>query len=179
MKKSVKVTISAVIYVLAIAALSALFILLGPSQNTAPAADELPAYTAARIENPLYSDVSGWNCEEQNGETRYTAPDGTAYFVVKRAAAYQKDLAEYVRANLRSITAERTEFLSELSVGEITGRETYVFTYADYGIAPTQYRKVYFFNIDGRTYGAMGAAESREALERIDFDAIVADFTYE
>lgn len=178
MKKSVKVTICAVIYVLAIAALSALFILLGPSQNTSAAADEFPAYTAAQIENPLYSDLSGWAYEAQNGETRYTAPDGTAYFVVKRAAAYQKDLAEYVRANLRSITAERTEFLSELSVGEIAGRETYVFRYADYGIVPTQYRKVYFFNIDGRTYGAMGAAASPEALEQIDFDAIVANYDF-
>lgn len=179
LKKSVKVAICAAIYIAAIAAMSVLFVLVGQNQTAAPAPDEFPAYTAAMASEPIYSSLAGWDSSEINGERLYTAPVGDVHFVVKRATAYQKELAAYAQANVRSVRAEETEFLSGLSVGEIGGRETYIFEYADFELQPAQYRKVYFFNIGKHTYGAMGAAGSREMLEQIDFDAIVANFDFE
>lgn len=180
MKKSGKAALCAVIYIAAIAAVSVLFVSIGRNQSTAAAPEELPIYTAGVLNpEPVYTTVSGWVLSGQNGEQIYTAPDGSVRFIVKRAAAYQKDLAAYAQANVRSIEAEDTAFTIPLSSGEIGGRETYIFAYTDFETTPAQYRRVYFFNAGKHTYGAMGVAESREALATADFDAIVAGFEFE
>lgn len=181
MKKSGKIALCAAIYVAAIAAMSVLFVWAGQDlSDAAPAPENIPHYTSvAPEEGTRYASTGGWALTEQNGEQIYTAPDGDVRFVIKRATAYQKDLAAYAHANVRSVQAENTEIFIPLCLGEIGGRETYIFAYADLGFSPTQYRQVYLFNIGRHTYGAMGVAESREVLESADFDEIVAGFEFE
>lgn len=181
MKKSGKIALCAAIYVAAIAAMSVLFVWAGQDlSDAAPAPENIPHYTSvAPEEGTRYASTGGWALTEQNGEQIYTAPDGDVRFVIKRATAYQKDLAAYAHANVRSVQAENTEIFIPLCVGEIGGRETYIFAYADLGFSPTQYRQVYLFNIGRHTYGAMGVAESREVLESAGFDEIVAGFEFE
>lgn len=181
MKKSGKFALCATIYVAAIAAMSVLFVWVGQDlSDTGPAPENMPHYTSvAPEEGTRYASTGGWTLTEQNGKQIYTAPDGDTCLVVKRVTAYQKDLAAYAHANVRSVQAENTEVFTPLSVGEIGGRETYIFAYADLGFSPTQYRQVYLFNIGRHTYGAMGVTESREALASAGFDEIVAGFEFE
>lgn len=181
MKKSGKVALCAAIYVAAIAAMSVLFVWAGQDLSGAgPAPENIPHYTSVAPEEGMhYTSTVGWALTEQNGEQIYTAPDGATCLAVKRATAYQKDLAAYAHANVRSVQAENTEVFTPLAVGEIGGRETYIFAYADFGFSPTQYRQVYLFNIGRHTYGVMGVAPSREALARAGFDEIVAGFEFE
>lgn len=180
LKKSGKIALCTAIYAAAIAAMSVLFVWAGQNRSEAvPAPEDIPGYTAvASEEGGRYASTEGWTLAEQNGERIYTAPDGDVRFVVKRATAYQKDLAAYAHANVRSVQDENTEIFTPLSVGEIGDRETYIFAYADLGLSPTQYRQVYLFNIGRHTYGAMGVAKSPEALEDAGFDKIVAGFQF-
>ncbi len=160
--------------------MSVLFVWAGQNlSDSGPAPENIPHYTSVVPEEGIrYASTEGWTLTEQNGEQIFTAPDGDVRLSVKRATAYQKDLAAYAHANVRSVQAENTELFTPLSVGEIGGRETYIFAYADFGFSPTQYRQVYLFNIGRDTYGVMGVAPSREALAGAGFDEIVAGFEF-
>ena len=177
MKKQFKLVFCAAAYLAAIAGLSALFISYGPI-GTAPGSTgggEIPDYhPVSAVYREELSDLNHWTADP--GQGGYLSPDGTARFFVTQALAYQEDLAAYAQSNTGSIEMEKVEVLSGLSRGVIGGRETYVYEYADLGQNPVQYRKIYLFNADGRTYGAMGVSHSREALARIDFDSIVAQY---
>lgn len=177
MKKSGKIALCTSIYAAAIAAMSVLFVWAGQNRaETVPVPENIPGYTAAAPEKGArYVSAEGWALTELNGEQIYTAPDGDVILAVNRAIAYQKDLAAYAQANVRSV---QTEVITPLSVGEIGNRETYLFTYTDRGTSPVQYRKVYLFNIGLQTWGAMGVAESLEVLENAGFDEIVAGFQF-
>ncbi len=180
MKKSPKVILCATVYIAAIAGLSVVFTVVGEPGN-APgtiSSGEVPAYQAPAGQNTNAS-LTGWTAEPSQGEEHWISPGGSARFIVKRAAAYQEDLEAYAKANVSSIEMERVEELSALACGEIGGRQTYVYAYADFGQKPVQYRKIYIFNTNNRTYGAMGVTENREALEEIGFDSIVAGYQFE
>lgn len=180
MKRSGKVLLCAVIYVAAIAGLSVGFIRIGEPGN-APGtitSAEVPPYQA-ELPGDAAGTLDGWARETGAGEEHWISPDGASRFIVTRAAAYQKDLEAYAKANVGAIEIEDVEMLSALARGEIGGRETYICEYADLGQEPAEYRKIYIFNTEDRTYGVMGTAASRDALEEIGFDSIVADYQFE
>lgn len=180
MNRGVKGIIGAAVYLAAIAGLSALFITVGP-MGTAPGtvrAAQIPAYQPpAAVYREELTDLGRWAADPVQGG--WIAPGGAARFIVTRALAYQKDLAAYAQANVGSIEMGRIQVLSEMAQGTIGGRETYVFEYADLEQDPVQYRKIYLLNTPDHTYGAMGVAQSREVLEQIHFDAIVANYPFQ